>query len=105
MPKEKQAFKNGGSFFCGSVGQELDIVSIKMWVLSLTHSVGKGSNIAKSCSVGCRCSSDLALLWLWCRPIAAALIRSLAWELPYVAGVAVKIKYKYKNVHILIFTR
>ena len=25
---------------------------------------------------------DPALLWLWCRPAAAALIRLLAWELP-----------------------
>ena len=35
---------------------------------------------------------DLALLWLWCRPAAAALIRPLAWELPYAAGVALKSK-------------
>ena len=31
---------------------------------------------------------DPALLWLWCRPAAAALILLLAWELPYAAGVA-----------------
>ena len=31
---------------------------------------------------------DLALLWLWCRPAAAALIQPLAWELPYAMGVA-----------------
>ena len=39
-----------------------------------------------SCDVGCRCSSDLALLWLWCRPAAIALIGPLDWELPYAAG-------------------
>ena len=33
---------------------------------------------------------DLALLWLWCRPAAVALIRPLAWEPPYTAGVALK---------------
>ena len=33
---------------------------------------------------------DLALLWLWRRPVAAALIRPLAWEPPYATGVAVK---------------
>ena len=33
---------------------------------------------------------DPALLWLWCRPAAVALIRSLAWGLPYVTGVALK---------------
>ena len=43
-----------------------------------------------SCGVGCRHSSDLALLWLWRRPKAAALIRPLAWELPYAMGVALK---------------
>ena len=42
-------------------------------------------------------SSDLALLWLWCRPLAAALIQLLAWELPYVAGVGLKKKKKDKN--------
>ena len=33
---------------------------------------------------------DLALLWLWCRLAAAALIESLAWELPYAMGTALK---------------
>ena len=36
-----------------------------------------------SCGVGCRCGSDLALLWLWRRPAATAPIRPLAWEPPY----------------------
>ena len=36
-----------------------------------------------------------ALLWLWYRPAAAALIRPLAWELPYATGVALKGK---KNI-------
>ena len=34
-----------------------------------------------SCGIGCRCGLDPALLWLWCRPVATALIRSLAWIL------------------------
>ena len=38
-----------------------------------------------SCGVGRRRSSDLMLLWLWCRLEAIALIGPLAWELPYVA--------------------
>ena len=33
---------------------------------------------------------DLALLWLWYRLAAVALIRPLAWEPPYAAGVALK---------------
>ena len=40
-----------------------------------------------SCGVGCRCGLDLALLWLWCRPAATALILPLAWEPPYATSV------------------
>ena len=43
-----------------------------------------------SCGAGHRCSLDLALLWLWHMPVATALIRSLAWELPYALGVALE---------------
>ena len=32
--------------------------------------------------------SDPALLWLWYRPVAMALIRPLAWEPPYATGAA-----------------
>ena len=45
-----------------------------------------------SCGVGQRHSSDLALLWLWCRPAAVGPIRPLAWESPYAAGAALKKK-------------
>ena len=43
-----------------------------------------------SSGVGRRCSSDLALLWLWWRPEAAALIQPLAWEPLHAAGVPLK---------------
>ena len=43
-----------------------------------------------SCGVGGRHSSDPALLWLWQRLEAAALIRPLAWEPPYTSGAALK---------------
>ena len=46
--------------------------------------------VAMSCGVGRRHSSDLALLWLWHRPVATAVIRPLAWEPPYAVGVALK---------------
>ena len=42
--------------------------------------------------VGHRQGSDLALLWLWCRPVPTALIRPLAWEPPYASGTALKSK-------------
>ena len=41
-----------------------------------------------SSSVGLRCGSDLALLWLWHRPAATAPIRPLAWEPPYAVRAA-----------------
>ena len=50
----------------------------------------KGSSIAMRCCVGHRCGLDPMLLWLWRRPAAAALIRPLAWELPYAADAALK---------------
>ena len=43
-----------------------------------------------SCGVGRRRGSDLALLWLWYRPAAAAPIRPLAWEPPCTLGAALK---------------
>ena len=33
---------------------------------------------------------DLALLWLWCRPVSTALIRPVAWEPPYATGAALE---------------
>ena len=43
-----------------------------------------------SCGVGRRHGSDLMLLWLWCRPMAIAQIRSLAWVPPCATGAALK---------------
>lgn len=42
------------------------------------------------------------LLWLWCRPEVAALIGSLAWELPYASVVLKEIKTQ-KNKSPQIF--
>ena len=36
-----------------------------------------------SCGGGHRRAWDPALLWLWCRLAAVALLLPLAWELPY----------------------
>ena len=43
-----------------------------------------------SCGVARRCSSNLAWLWLWCRPVATAPIRPLAWEPPHAVGAALE---------------
>ena len=48
-------------------------------------------------SYGVGCGSDLALLRLWCRPAAVALIKSPAWELPYAVNMALKSKKKQKQ--------
>ena len=61
------------------------------------------SGVATGFSVCHRCGSDLALLWLWRRPTAAAPIQSPAWELPYAAGVAGKRKKKKKYIYIYIW--
>ena len=49
------------------------IPGLAQWVKDLA--------LALSCDVGHRRSSDPTLLWLWCRPVAIAPIRPLAWEL------------------------
>ena len=72
------------------MGRGPDIVSVRMWVLSLASLSGLRISIAESCGTGHRCGSDLVLLWLWCRLAAAALIRLLAGELPYAEGAALK---------------
>ena len=43
---------------------------------------------------------DPVLLWLWLA--ATALIRPLAWELPYVAGAALKSKKKKKLIKFFL---
>ena len=57
------------------------IPGLAQWVEDL-------SGIAVSCGVGCRRGSDPLLLWFWCRPVATAPIRPLAWESPCASGVA-----------------
>ena len=51
-----------------------------------------------SCGEGHSHGLDPALLWLWLRPAAKALIGPLAWELPYAVGAApTKKRQKKKN--------
>ena len=50
-----------------------------------------------SCAVGCRRGSYPALLWLWHRPAATALIGPLTWEPPYAAGTAKEMAKRQKK--------
>ena len=54
-----------------------------------------------SYGVGYRRCSDPTLLWLCYRLAAIALIRPLAWELPYAVGAALK-KDKKKKIGLLV---
>ena len=61
---------------------------------------GLGIQCFHECGVGCRCSLDLMLLWLWCRPSATALTWPLARECPYTTGAVLKRQNKRKkNCH------
>ena len=51
-----------------------------------------------------RCSLDLALLWLWCRPAAVASIRTLAWEPLEATCVALKNKNNNRNTKFTILS-
>ena len=53
-----------------------------------------------SCGVRCGRRSDLALLGLWCRLAAAALIGPLAWEPPCAMGGALKRQKRKKIVWV-----
>jgi len=50
-----------------------------------------------SCGVGGICGLDPALLWLWRRLVATALIQHLAWEPPYAAGAALEMEKRPKK--------
>ena len=52
-----------------------------------------------SCGVGCRLGLDPALLRLWCRLAATALIHPLAREPPYAADVALKRQKRKKRTY------
>ena len=68
-------------------------------------SVGQESGIAASCSVGHRCGLDPALLLLWRRPAATALIRPLAWEPPCAVGAVLEKAKRQKKMCIFLSFR
>ena len=73
--------------------KQIRLVSMRMWFRSLALLSGLGIWRCCECGVGHRCTSDLALMWLWGRPAAVAPIQSPhPWhmELPCATGVALK---------------
>ena len=67
--------------------------------------MGWRSGVAASYSIGHRCGSDPALLWLWHGPAAAATIWSLAQELPYAIHPGIKQTNKTKKPHTISIKR
>ena len=86
----------------------LGTVRFRVWSLASLSGLRIWHCREGSCGVGCRCGSDLVLLWLWHRLAATAPIRPLAWEPPYAAGAALKgqktkTKTKQKNKQKKLF--
>ena len=76
---------------------------MRLRLQSLASLSGLRIRVAMTCGIGRRCGSDPALLCLWCRLAAVALIRPLAWKPPYATGAALKSKKKKgrkKETHI-----
>ena len=80
-------------------GKEPNIASVRVQVPSLASLSGLRSRRCRKLCVGHRCGSDLVLLWLWCRPAAAAPIQPLAWKLPYASHVHPPTKKKASWIH------
>ena len=75
-------------------------LTMRLWVRCLALLNGLRSWHCHKLWCRLQTGSDLALLWLWCRPAAVALIRPLAWEPPYALGVALKRPKKKKKKKI-----
>ena len=90
LTSERKVFYNGSNGVpIMAPWKRIQLETMRLWVRSLASlSV---SRIQRCCELWCRSQMRLdpaALLWLWCRPAAAALILPLAWEPPCAAGVA-----------------
>ena len=91
--ERKYEFKGGKGGFPTVVQQKwIWLASMRIRVQSLASLSVWGSGIAVTCGVDCRHGSDPVWLWLWWRLAAVAMIRPLAWELPYATGVAINSK-------------
>ena len=71
--------------------------SMRTQVWSLASFSGLRIQCCMSCGVGYRDGSDPMLLWLCCRPAAAAPIQPLSQELTYSLDTALKRQAKKKK--------
>ena len=76
---------------------QLSEASMRMQVQPPASLSGLRIQWCTSYGVGHRHGSDLALLWLGCRPAVTDLIQPLAWEPPYAMGVAALKKTNKKS--------
>ena len=81
--------------------KQIQLVSMRMWVWSLPYLSGSGIWCCYKCGVGHRCCLDPTLLWLWHRPVAAAPVLPLTWELPYATVWPLKKAKKKKKKNFL----
>ena len=105
-PVEPVWYLHRMGYLCGHWKNWVGVPSVAQWLTKdpwghrfspWPSSVSLGSSVAISCGVGCKHSSDLALLGLWCRLAAAALLWPLAWELPKATGAALERQKKKKK--------
>ena len=54
--------------------KQIQLGTMRLWFDPWPRLAGQGYSVPVSCGAGCRSSLDPALLWLWCRPVATALI-------------------------------
>ena len=75
---------------------EMISILLDLWRLGVPIVAQWLTNPTKNHEVACSIPgltqwvNDPALLWLWHRPEATALIKPLAWEPPYTMGVALE---------------
>ena len=76
--------------------KQIRLGTMRLWFQSLASLGGLRIQCCHKLWYRSQTGLDLALVWLWCRPVAVAPIRSLAWKLPYVMSAALK-RQKTKN--------